>query len=51
MCVSKLFSGDGYTVDKDGNIGCKEYLIKNMTLKEIDKLKIIKLNVSLPNHS
>lgn len=49
MCVSVLFTGDGYTVDKDGNVGCKEYLIKNMPLKDIDNLKSVQLNVQPPN--
>eukprot|EP01084_Bolivina_argentea_P216107 367133_1 len=47
MCVSKYFKGDGYTVTKDGKIGCKEYWMENIKLSDIDKIKTVKLNVDI----
>ena len=46
--LSQLFDGNGYTKNSNGTIGCKEYLIPNLKLNEIDKLKVIQMNVSLP---
>ena len=50
MNLAKCFSGTGYTVDENGNVGCKEYLITNMKLTDIDHLKCIELNVDIPNN-
>ena len=41
----KYFDGKGYTMDKNGNIGCKEYLMNNLKLSDIDNLMVIRLNV------
>eukprot|EP01083_Nonionella_stella_P028665 78945_1 len=49
MGLSRYFDGDGYTVDKHGEIGCKEWLIKNMKLDEMENLKVIPLNITIPN--
>ena len=48
MGLSRFFDGDGYTVDKDGERGCKEYLIKNVRLDEIAGLRTVPLNVKIP---
>eukprot|EP01084_Bolivina_argentea_P293660 505095_1 len=45
MCLSRLFSGHGYTVDKNGKLGCKEYIIKNMRLEDIANLKMVELKI------
>ena len=49
MGLTKYFDGDGYSVDQYGNKGCKQYLIKNIKLNEINNIKIIELNVQIPN--
>ena len=49
MGLSSLFDGAGYTMDASGNRGCKEYLMKNMKVSDIDNLKVVKLNVNIPN--
>eukprot|EP01084_Bolivina_argentea_P243955 408820_1 len=45
MCLSRLFYGDGYTRDKDGKIGCKEYIVRNLRLSDIPEMKIVELKM------
>lgn len=47
MGLRRFYDGDGYTVDKEGKRGCKEYLIKNMRLNEIAGLRTVPLNVKI----
>ena len=51
MGLNKLSSGDGYTTDKHGNKGCKEYLMNNMKLNDINQLKVVHLNVNCPSNN
>eukprot|EP01084_Bolivina_argentea_P255518 429789_1 len=47
--LNEYFAGNGYTVDCNGKIGCKEYIIKNMELTNVEKIKQIKLTVQPSN--
>ena len=46
--LNSLFSGDGYTRDKDGNKGIKEYLMCNKPLRDIEGSILVDLDVQLP---
>ena len=49
--LSKYFDGNGYTKDEYGKKGCKEYLIKNMKLDDMENIKLIELDVKIPEIS
>ena len=44
---NELFDGDGYTQDENGDKGCKEYIIPNIKLDDINNLHIIPLDVNV----
>lgn len=46
--LSKLFKGDGFTMDEQGNIGFQEYLMPNTPLVEIKDHIVIDLTVTQP---
>lgn len=46
--LNRQFLGTGYTVDKNGTIGVKEYLMTNVYVTDVDNLKSVKLDVVPP---
>lgn len=46
--LNKLFSGDGYTYDEEGNRRFKEYFVLNKNLSELDLYYLINLDVEIP---
>ena len=46
--LNNLFAGDGYTRDKDGKKGIKEYLMANRRIAEMQGAKLVDIDVKLP---
>lgn len=46
--LRELYSGDGYTYTPEGERGLKEYIIPNMSLKDLDEYLLLDLNATLP---
>ena len=43
--LNRQFDGGGYTMDKNGTVGVKEYLMTNVKMNDVDDMRIIKLDV------
>src|SRR3989339_118581 len=48
LYLKELYMGDGYTYDRGGNRGVKEYLVVNKPLRELGNYVLIDIDVKIP---